>query len=35
MKIRERCANVFVKMLALNKDASSGVLDEFFAGKFI
>ena len=25
----ERCANVFVKMLALYKDASSGVLDEF------
>ena len=35
IKIRERCANVFVKMLALYKDASSGVLDEFFTGKFI
>ena len=35
VKMCERCANVFVKMLALNKDAPSGVLDEFFTGKFI
>ncbi|ATG03387.1 hypothetical protein CRH15_19400 [Lelliottia amnigena] len=31
LKNHERCANVFVKMHALNKDAPLGVLDEFFA----
>ena len=31
IKIRERCANVFVTMRAKNKDAPLGALAEFFA----